>query len=164
MGHMVRGVIAINNDIMLLKSKSGIRNSKYQLNERLSLLPLTDSDVLSISQNSETEIDNEFSSMSERFLRLILGQLIEGSYLFFETEYFGGDGAQSAVLISNGKITFGPTTAEIGPINYALSKLGVIIGENKQDEFDTIGLDKFRSTETWLDAAEKQNSNHENKS
>lgn len=66
------------------------------------------------------------------------------------TDYFGGFGEQSARLTKEGKILFNKRGG-FGPINQALRKIGVKrVGEC--DEFDTVGLDKHRSNEEWVES------------
>lgn len=64
--------------------------------------------------------------------------------LWVETDYFGGMGEQSATLYEWGK----PTTYEDYqyPIDRGLSDLGIIKIGNL-DEFDTIGLGRYRTNE-----------------
>lgn len=66
---------------------------------------------------------------------------------WIETDYFGGAGEQSAIVWKNGKIKhyrkrFG------GNIDEAMKELGVICDGDK-DEFDTLGLGKHRTNESW---------------
>lgn len=59
------------------------------------------------------------------------------------TDYFGGMGEQSAKLfVNNEKVFDGDDTH--GPINKVLKRLGVV-RESGLDEFDTVGLGKYRS-------------------
>ena len=77
-----------------------------------------------------------------------------GDVVYVETDYFGGAGWQAAVYAHAGQITQFYKTSDMpedgpGPdsdraINQALHRLGVTIG--KQDEFDTIGLGRYRTT------------------
>jgi len=64
-----------------------------------------------------------------------------------ETDYFGGSGGQSAKLFLNGKIIFkneDDYSISTNPINSVLKQIGVTrLVPN--DEFDTIGLSKYRS-------------------
>jgi hypothetical protein len=41
-----------------------------------------------------------------------------------------------------------PWTSSIGPINAALAAIGVV-RERDQDEFDTLGFGRHRSTDEW---------------
>jgi len=76
-----------------------------------------------------------------------------GPLVYVETNYFGGIGAQAAAAFVQGKMAFAdyhevlrdPQRGD-GPINRALKMLGVakVAG---QDEFDTLGLGRFRTVE-----------------
>ena len=70
--------------------------------------------------------------------------------MYFETEHFGGNGRQGAVVFQNGTAVFGPKSAEHGPINEALACLGVRVAAPAHDEFETVGLIRHRHTEDWL--------------
>lgn len=66
-----------------------------------------------------------------------------------ETDYFGGSGSQSAKLFINGKKVYDKSDEQdwsLKPINDVLIKLGVE-KTNNFDEFDTIGLGKYRTNE-----------------
>ena len=63
-------------------------------------------------------------------------------FAIIETDYFGGLGAQSAAVYHDKQEIMPPTTARSGPINNALRLLGVSCTFG--DEFDAIGLGKFR--------------------
>ena len=66
-----------------------------------------------------------------------------------ETDYFGGAGSQSAKLFINNKKVYDKND-EFGwkekPINSVLKMMG-ITPKDGMDEFDTIGLSKYRSNE-----------------
>jgi hypothetical protein len=67
-----------------------------------------------------------------------------------ETDYFGGQGSQAAVVYHGCNEVMPPTEASIGsvpesvgPINTALRHLGVFARDGT-DEFDTLGMSKYR--------------------
>lgn len=67
-----------------------------------------------------------------------------------ETDYFGGSGSQSAKLFVNGKKIYDKSDEQdwsARPINQVLKQLGVQIDKNYHDEFDTVGLGKYRTNE-----------------
>jgi hypothetical protein len=70
-----------------------------------------------------------------------------GAFAYVEAEFFGGAGHQSAVGFRDGAIHLGPVAAR-DAINQALRFLGVQPA-GKQDEFDTVGLFRHRSTDAW---------------
>lgn len=74
---------------------------------------------------------------------------------YVSTEYFGGVGGQRAIVWRAERIVFqadNHTSSSAGwpnsPISRALRFMGVKAAEG-EDEFDTIGLGKYRSTEEW---------------
>lgn len=68
---------------------------------------------------------------------------------YIEAEFFGGDGKQAYALYDDGKLIEGPAT-EQWAINKALKALGVESNDPDKDEFDFIGLGKYRSTDRWV--------------
>jgi len=82
---------------------------------------------------------------------------------YVETEYFGGEGSQAAMVWAAGEVVFGPVrTSDLreggnssarklldGAINRALRHLGVNRGAVR-DEFDALGLGQHRSNESWM--------------
>lgn len=84
-----------------------------------------------------------------------IGRIVpKGCVLYIETNHFSGMGSQSAAFFDNGALrwkrshlTFAKETAEKSPISDGLSNLGVV-PQNGQDEFDELGLGRFRSLET----------------
>jgi hypothetical protein len=87
---------------------------------------------------------------------LLQSQTTKSPIAFIETEYHGGAGSQGAVVVECGRIGAGPWAsidewrgAEwYGPINRALHHLGVPRSA-RDDEFDTLGLGRWRTNEDW---------------
>jgi len=70
------------------------------------------------------------------------------SIAWVETDYFGGAGEQSAITWINGKKhRYRPQQGR--PIDDAMNALGVVC-EGDNDEFDTLGLGKYRTNDAWL--------------
>jgi len=67
----------------------------------------------------------------------------EPVFALIETEYFGGEGTQTAAAYHGEKEVMSPQTAESDTINKALRLLG-IVARSGLDEFDTVGLGGFR--------------------
>jgi hypothetical protein len=61
------------------------------------------------------------------------------------TDYFGGSGEQTAKLFVNNERVYN-NEDKYNPINNVLRRMGVI-RKDKMDEFDTIGLGKYRSNQ-----------------
>ena len=81
-------------------------------------------------------------------------QQLEGinAYVKISTDYFGGPGEQSAEFIRDGKIVV--ISDDGNAIDKCLKAFGVIC-ESNQDEFDTIGLDNYRTSSDIVDEWEK---------
>ncbi len=74
--------------------------------------------------------------------------------VFVTAEFWGGQGAQAATLYIDG---LPPQPFETGynAINQALRALGITAectAESNKDEFDSLGLGRYRRTEDWLRA------------
>ena len=66
-----------------------------------------------------------------------------------ETDYFGGSGNQSAKLFINNEKVYDKSDEQdwsLTPINDVLKQMGIISNQGI-DEFDTIGLGKYRKNE-----------------
>ncbi len=68
-------------------------------------------------------------------------ELAMADYVLIDTDYFGGVGEQRAVLYKNGQALFASQAPDA--INQVLRRWGVK-AENGKDEFDTLGLGKYR--------------------
>lgn len=83
-------------------------------------------------------------------LAMLLAELSQlGPVAYLETEYFGGIGSQAAAAFAAGEPAFlqGETETQ-SPINEALKVLGVIRG-HFADEFDALGLGRYRQMDDW---------------
>lgn len=121
------------------------------LGQGLQLLPLTESRLHEFGSAAtvfEVGEDGEFSGYTIGVAEL-LGQLARhGDAAFVGAEFFGGLGTQWAVVhLVNQRIPQIFQGADA--INQALRQLGVTAAA-QADEFDTVGLGRFRSTEEWL--------------
>lgn len=69
-----------------------------------------------------------------------------------ETDYFGGSGNQSAKLFINNEKVYDKSDEQdwsLTPINDVLKQMGIISNQG-MDEFDTIGLGKYRKNEDFI--------------
>jgi hypothetical protein len=85
-----------------------------------------------------------------------------GPVMYCEAEFFGGSGGQLALIWENREVVFGPictTWGQADPrlnvtsykdlaINRALKKLGITSAASS-DEFDTVGLGRYRHIRDW---------------
>ena len=99
------------------------------------------------ARGADEEAGWPFSFLSRRGARTVQDVCKAGSFVYVEAEFFGGAGHQSAVGFTDGATVFGPLAAR-DAINQALRFLGVT-PTGKQDEFDTAGLFRHRSTDAW---------------
>jgi hypothetical protein len=125
------------------------------LEQGFTLFPLTDEKIDSLLEPSETHEFSGFHHLSQR-LFAFLERLSAGSpVLYFETEYFGGLGEQSAIVLHEGKVVYGPRQDKIGPISEALRLMGARKQAGDFDEFASVGLARHRSSEDWLESEDK---------
>ena len=130
MGHEIQGIV-FRKDLVAKARQLIPRGTCVSLAKDLCFVPVT---------------DKRLSASVERVaIELSRG----GAVAYVETEYHGGTGAQSSVVWRNGAVTLPARTAEVGPINEALVLLGVN-RQDSQDEFDTVGLGRYRSNDDWV--------------
>jgi hypothetical protein len=103
-----------------------------------------------VPSTAAPELDGEEAHVH---LAAVYGLLVElsreGAIGYVETEYFGGLGAQSGVVLRDGQLLICEQTEGGGPINHVLAALGVRKGE-RQDEFEAAGLHEHRDHEKLL--------------
>ena len=91
----------------------------------------------------------EFYKLSSALAEFGAGCSTRGAIAYFETDYWGGEGKQSALLWERGEVAYGPAEATLGPINGVLRRMGVRRGDH-HDEFDAVGLGRYRDNEDWI--------------
>jgi hypothetical protein len=85
---------------------------------------------------------------SRRSLFALLGSMSSScSIAYVEAEFWGGSGVQAGAVWRDGALIWGPAV-EDKAINRALSHLGVV--GDVGDEFATLQLGRYRSTEQWI--------------
>jgi hypothetical protein len=120
------------------------------LEQGVSLIPLTDTFTIELEAKYGPGPNFEFED-----LPTLTGSAAKwaeqishtGPVAFLEAEFFGGQGSQAAIGWQAGKIAFGPLQAGHA-INQALHWLE-ITPAGQTDEFDTLRLGRYRSTEKW---------------
>jgi hypothetical protein len=142
-----------------------------RLSEGLALVPLTESVINELSGGERWEWLLS-DGRAPGPLATVLAEVSEfGPVAYFEAEFAGG-GSQASVIWEGGQVVFGPIIEEDegrrwrrtrrplseGAFNQALRRLGVRVGPEAIDEFETVGLDRCRMTEEWLDLAEPSSS------
>jgi hypothetical protein len=150
MGHAVTGLVGKMETLERFADKHSLHRP-VSLAKHLAILPLRDDDIDSFLAPPLTGFPKGFVYLSGQLLRELEAASRQGILLYFETEYFGGVGAQGAAVFRDGALVFGPSSAERGPINQALAMLGVRVMPPARDEFETVGLHRRRHTEDWLE-------------
>jgi hypothetical protein len=126
------------------------------------LIPLDSDNGMSSSEKPITP----YEDLTPEIREVIKVLSFKGKCAYIETAYFGGIGAQVSETWENGKKIDGPlisydginnkmeyesVTIVEGSINQTLKNMGVQCQEGK-DEFDTLGLGKFRSNRRIFEA------------
>ena len=123
------------------------------LNQNKYLIPLTDElfdELQTLFQFDKSESHSEFWKLSSAVESFGKALSAEGPVVYVETEYFGGVGKQAATVWDEGKQLMSPQKADIGSINEGLKFIGVVC-ESEFDEFDSVGLGRYRSNEDWIE-------------
>jgi hypothetical protein len=135
------------------------RSTAVELPQRYGLLPIT-SQVLDHLGGDAAPFGDVFWFLSSGVDSLARRISLTGGIAYLEAEIFGGTGTQAIVLWRNGQVCLGPVTTEFTatapdpssspqwPFNQALRELGVDRGD-AFDEFDALGLGRWRRTEDW---------------
>lgn len=161
MGHCVFGFITAEEPLREAARALGDNTGVCPLALGFALLPLTDSLVAPDEPASDLpfchRLTARLATWAEEQSNLV-------PIVYIETDYFGGTGAQSAVVWREGKVDFGPvaTGTDVGEnvpllegaINRAARHIGVCRGR-ALDEFDALCLGRHRENEDWVAAAER---------
>jgi hypothetical protein len=163
MGHQINALIGTQDALIRLIEQLG-SPAPTALPFGLVIVPLDECRLDAIAMSTEDAIDG-FTYLTPRMAAAIAA-MAQGPALYIETEYFGGMGAQSAAYFQDGELAWrsakcteaapsGSSLARlheeaaasgISPINRGLMQLGVSRSD-ELDEFDQIGLGRFRSLE-----------------
>jgi hypothetical protein len=121
-----------------------------QLPGGLTIAALGESQIDRLTALEPGGYSDGFIHLSEALERALSSLSRDGALAYVETDYFGGTGSQAAAVFHQGKVALKlalPDSRELArredPINAALRMLGVEAAEGL-DEFDTVGLGRFR--------------------
>lgn len=120
----------------------------------LSLIPLDDDALDSVAADYSRTADG-FTYLSPSLAAFLTEHSSHAALVYFETEYFGGDGTQAAVAYRDGHPLSPTPSSGDGAINRALGCLG-ITPNGAFDEFAYVGLSRYRHTSDWIEAATAQ--------
>ena len=153
MGHHISGLITSRSTLSTLGGPFSAQ-PHFWLADGLGFLPLDFENLDHVVGLDAGGSVGKFEYLSPKLIELL--EKISDSFTlaYVETEYFGGVGGQSAAVFHQGKIIFGPTSAEGGVINKSLALLGVKVRPGDFDAFDRVRLQRYRSNEDWRESAE----------
>lgn len=135
----------------LIRIQVAFKNANLiELHPCVSLIPLTEELFDEINNFSASESLFNFEYLTRQIEHEILTLISDITLAYFEAEYFGGQGGQSAILWEKGKRT-SEFIRDSQAINKVLKNLGVI-ADSDTDEFDTISLGRHRYTRDWLES------------
>jgi hypothetical protein len=156
MSHYIRVIIAREKLIQRLADTWQTAHI-ISLKQDFCLIPLTDElhdEIISEYPPESGEGLEEFILLSPPIQAILANHSQSGPIAYIETDYFGGEGSQSAILYEGGDIKTGPRQSKWpGAINGILRELGVK-RTLPYDRFDTLGLGTFRNND---DILEKNN-------
>lgn len=123
-----------------------------ELHQGFALIP-----VLEDRLGNDEPVSKPFVFLTSRLEASIREASKSHPLAYVEAEFFGGSGIQTAGVWSGGEFLYHPeattpdrsTPVDDAPINRALRALGVR-REGRHDEFGSVGLDRFRHTEDWV--------------
>lgn len=139
------------------------RSTAVELPQGYGLLPVTNDMLERLGGDDVWPFGEVFRFLSAGVEALARRTSLAGDIAYLEADIFGGTGTQAMVLWRGGEACLGPVTAEFTatapdpsssqqwPFNQALRELDVDRGD-AFDEFDALGLGRWRHTEDWLRA------------
>lgn len=151
MGHYIQAIIGPEHVLNNLQRRFGT-SRVIALGQGLFLLPMVEEiyDALpSAPYTVSAKVNLHFRFLDSKVIALLMDASKEDPVAYVETEYFGGEGDQGAVVAREGKVVFGPAAGN-GSINAALRLIGAKKA-TEHDEFDEVGLGRFRRNEDWIE-------------
>ncbi|MDO8902146.1 MAG: hypothetical protein Q7V15_12410 [Phenylobacterium sp.] len=152
MGHSINAVVGPIETLANIAATAGCP-TPTELPFGLAIAPLGHEQIDKLTGLEISEIANGFKYLSPALERGLIAAADGGAFAYIETEYFGGIGSQAAAIFSDllPPIRIADTEADApaqpdSPINLALRSLEVSASPG-QDEFDTVGLHRFRDLE-----------------
>jgi len=151
MGHQITAVIGDAETIARVADAAGCP-PPIELARGLVIAPLGHAQLDALMEPERGAESDGFTYLCAGIETSLSSYVGDGMLAYVETEYFGGTGGQAAAVFSRGKTVLRQTkldqepASREDPINKALRMLGVQ-ASTEQDEFDTVGLGRFRDLE-----------------
>ena len=120
-----------------------------ELAQGVVLLPLLNELLEAIEKGEPSEALSPFYYLTDHLEAQVLQLIGNEAVGYLEAEYFGGQGEQAAVLWQGGRRqgAWGP---DYGALNTVLRSLGVSAARANEDEFEAVGLGRYRHTDDWV--------------
>lgn len=148
MGHFLKAFIGQKDSLTPIQEK--YNSSKLvDLNNQISMISMTDELFDEMNKLETSPEISSFEFLTENIEKKTLELIGIKELAYVESEFFGGQGGHIGLIWKNGQRDF-VGDFKRSTMNEILKKLGVIKTGTK-DEFETIGLDKHRQTEDWVE-------------
>lgn len=157
MGHQISAIVGRREVLAQVARALGVPGV-VGLPQGFALVPLPEHPShLCGEPEAGDEIVGRFRDLSEELKEKLSGLSDSRAIAYVETEYWGGDGTQGAMVWKEGVVVArhphrnesNTSAPESAPINRCLRAIGVIKAEKSFDEFDSIGLGACRTNEEW---------------
>lgn len=146
MAHSIRAIVGPLEVIQNVIHAAGSPPAT-ELTCGMTIIPLGEAQIDKLTGGGSRELVSGFGFLTLGLERALAPLATRGAFAFIETEYFGGSGGQAAAVFNPGLAPVRFTDEqEPNPINLALKLLGVP-ALDAADEFDTLGLGRFRRLE-----------------
>ncbi len=171
MSHCIQVILAKDEVIDVLCQK-WVHARKLSLKQGFALIPMTTSlkeDIEELINNQNPDTHEKLEHFSASIEELVREESVNGAIVWFETNYSGGSGKQSAILYkdqqtegafktvttwNNIKLELSDKPAGERAINKVLHQLGVY--SKYRDEFGILNLPELGSNEKIAKKIEKQ--------
>jgi hypothetical protein len=151
MGYYLQAFICRQSDKSLV-IETFDKAVSVDIGQGLSLIPMTEELFDQINDLSSSASVDKFEYLTEKVEQKVLNVIGDKKFAYVEAEYFGGEGAQLAIIWNNNGreqiLPFGQDR-----INQVLKDFGVNANKG-QDEFLTLGFGLRRHTREWIEDAD----------
>ncbi len=147
MGYYLEAIICQQQDAADFTSL--FTNAKaVPLEQGFCLIPMSEALHDEINPDNDSSAIAPFTLLTKKTEQVLLPISFKTTIAYVEAEYFGGQGAQSAIVWATGKRMFCLPGGQQS-INETLRYMGVV-KEGGRDEFNTLNLGKHRRSLDWL--------------
>ena len=148
MGYKLEAYIGKDENLTPILKKFS-ESQKVELNNGVSMIPMTDELFDEINGTTSSLGISTFEFLTENTEQKIIQLIKNQKVAYVESEFHGGQGGHIGIIWQDEKRKM-LTEFDKSSMNKILKELGV----NRtllKDEFETVGLDKNRQTENWIE-------------